>query len=73
MEQAGVVAGPSEKTFEENYNVVLNLPLSEVKFLKLLDGLHLSYEVDGERGTPMIIPSPWHSTKLDISKMQRTP
>lgn len=36
MEKSGVVAGPSEKTFEETYNLTLNLPLP--------------YEVDGQRG-----------------------
>ena len=71
MEKSGVVAGPLEKTFEENHNVRLGLPLSEDRFLKILEELHLPYELDGQRGTNMIIPSPWHSKKLDMSKIQK--
>ncbi len=71
MEQAGVVAGPSEPTFEEKHNVKLHLPLAEEKFLEMLNELNLPYELDGERGTVMIIPTPWHSKKLDISRMQK--
>lgn len=65
MEQAGVVAGPGEQTFEENQNVRLNLPMPEGKFLELLKRLNLTYDLQG------IIPTPWHTETLDLSKMQK--
>jgi hypothetical protein len=71
MIKSGIVAGPEEGTFEENQGVKLHLPMPEDQFVALLKRLKLEYEVVGERGTQMIIPTPWHSDKLDISPMQR--
>ncbi len=71
MERSGIVAGPGEKTFEENQGVKLHLPMPEDEFLELLRRLNLSYDIHGEAGTKAEIPLPWHSDRLDISTMQR--
>lgn len=72
MERSGIVAGPGEKTFEEYYGVKVPLPMPEAEFLALLDRLKLPYELNGERGTQMIIPSPKHSKTVDASQMQKS-
>jgi hypothetical protein len=72
MIKSGIVAGPEEGTFEENQGVKLHLPMPEAQFLELLRGLKLPYDIHGEAGTKTEIPLPWHSDRLDISKMQRT-
>jgi hypothetical protein len=66
MERSGIVAGPDELTFEENQGVKLQFPMPEGQFLELLKRLNLSYDLQ------TIIPAPWHSKKLDVSKMERT-
>jgi hypothetical protein len=64
MEKAGIIAGPSEPTFEEKHGVKLNLPLAETEFLRILDTLKLNYHVYAERDSAVPIPTPWHSEKL---------
>jgi hypothetical protein len=71
MAKSGIVAGPGEKTFEESQGVKVSLPIPEDNFLALLNRLKLPFEVIGERGTNAIVPHPWHSDTLDISKIQR--
>jgi hypothetical protein len=64
MQKSGIVAGPSEPTFEEKHRIRLHLPMSEAEFLRILDSLKLSYRVFAEQGTDVPIPTPWHSDKL---------
>lgn len=64
MEKSGIIAGPSEPTFEEKHGVKLNLPLAETEFLRILDTLKLEYRIFVERGTDVPIPIPWHADHL---------
>ncbi len=64
MEKAGIIAGPSEPTFEEKHRIKLHLPLPEAEFLRILDTLKLKYRVFAERGTDVPIPSFWHAETL---------
>jgi hypothetical protein len=69
MIKHGVVAGPGERTFEERYEVTLNLPMSERDFLALLNRLNLEYQDAGSE----VIPHPiWARDALDLSKLSRT-
>ena len=64
MEKTGIIAGPSEPTFEEKHGIRLHLPLLEIEFLRILDTLKLNYHVIAERDTNVPIPTPWHSEML---------
>jgi len=55
----------TNRHLKESQGVKLQLPMSEDQFLELLKRLNLSYDLQ------TIIPTPWHSKKLDVSKMQR--
>lgn len=68
--QSLVVAGPGEKNFLAQYDLKFTLPISEAKFLAILDRLKLSYDRCGERGTEMAIPPPHWSNAVDMSKVQ---
>jgi hypothetical protein len=69
MEQSGIVAGPGERTLEENYGLKISLPMPEKQFLALLDRLKLRYDIENER--PGIIPVPFHCHAIDLSRIQK--
>jgi hypothetical protein len=69
MLKSGVVAGPGEKTFEENQSVSLHLPMPESEFLALLQRTNLRFERTGEQSG--IIPKPWHNDSLDLSRIEK--
>jgi hypothetical protein len=71
MNQVNIVAGPGEKTFEENYGVRVVLPMPENQFLALLDRLKLRYEIMGDRSSKIEISAPQHSHAIDLSRIQR--
>lgn len=64
MEKAGIIAGPSEPTFEEKHGVRLNLPLPETEFLRILKTLKLEYNLYADRGSSVPIPSLIHGEGL---------
>jgi hypothetical protein len=64
MEKSGIIAGPSEPTFEEKHGVKLHLPLSEADFLRILETLKLERRVMAERGSNEPIPPLWHAETL---------
>jgi hypothetical protein len=64
MEKSGIIAGPSEPTFEEKHGIKLHLPLAETEFLRILDTLKLERRVIAERGSDVPIPSLWHAGTL---------
>lgn len=68
--QSRVAAGPGETNFFEQYHLKITLPISESKFIAILDRLKLSYDKCGERGTGMAIPPPMWSNAVDMSKVQ---
>jgi hypothetical protein len=69
MIKSNVVAGPGEKSFEENYNVKLHLPMRESEFVALLDRMRLRYDQSGERSH--VIPQPWYRRDLDLLRMEK--
>jgi hypothetical protein len=69
MEQSGIVAGPGERTLEENDGLQISLPMPEKQFLALLDRLKLRYDIENER--PGIIPVPFHCHAIDLSRIQK--
>lgn len=71
MEKSGVVAGPSEKTFEESHGIKLHLPMPADEFLRTLHRLKLRYSVYAKRNTKEPIPAPWHSDKLNLDSIRR--
>ena len=71
MFNSTMVAGQGEKTFAQKYGLNINLPLSEVQFLRLLHQLHLHYEMCGVRGVGAGLPPPRHETSIDLSGAQR--
>ena len=70
VQQRNIVAGPGEKTFDENYSLRVSLPMPEHEFLAMLQRLKLRYDVMSEPSG--IIPRPWHFQGMDLSKIQRT-
>lgn len=71
MERTGVVAGPSEKTFEERYGIKLHLPVRTDEFFRILDRRNLKHLLYAERGGNARIPAPWHCDKLNLNDVRK--
>lgn len=68
MVKSRIVAGPREKTFEENQGVRLYLPMPENEFIALLKRLNLEFYDEGEE----VIPAAhWKPDAIDETQIRR--
>ena len=74
-----IVAQWGEPSFEERFNVELNLPMEEDAFLRLIERLDLTVSIQGTRrpsGGPTPVPStptrPFHTRDYDMSDIVRS-
>jgi hypothetical protein len=73
----GVVAPDYEPSFEEKYNITLNLPMDEDEFIALIESLGLSYRGEGPESvtirnrTPgfLLVRRPQHTRNYDMSNI----
>lgn len=69
--QAAVAAGSGEQSFTERYRVDLTLPISEERFLSMVQNLKLAYVPCGGQHSGGSIPEPRHLTTVDLSRTVR--
>jgi len=69
MVKRRIIAGPTEKTFEENQGVNVHLPIREEEFIALLKRLNLDYDDQGDT----VIPQPhWKPDAINEFQIQHT-
>lgn len=66
-----IVAGYGEQSFTQRYKIGLKLPVPESQFLALVRKLGLYYQLCGERGKDVGIPSPRQKTSIDLSHAKK--
>ncbi len=67
MVRSKIVAGPGEKTFEENQGIKLSLPMPEQEFIAVLKRLSLEFFDEGEE----VIPTPhWKPDAIKESQIR---
>ncbi len=70
-EEAGIVAGYSESTFTEHFNVKLHLPVPEAEFRLLLEGNGIDFRVIDSSNKNEILPLPRHRKDVDSTAFQK--
>lgn len=68
--QTHIAAGPGEKSFTEQYDLRIVLPMPEKDFVAVLGRLGLSHDSCGERGTKREMPPPKWSNVVDLANFQ---